>query len=176
MHSALRDRYAAQGKTLRVAQLVLSVVATAFAFAGDNADVALLGLTANRTTWLGWVAVMILTLSIVDLVFDKSGHAGQHDSAVRQLATLKAGYRVDPAPEEESAHLDQMTERYETTMDSIPSIPERLFVRLKARHLRKVEVSRVLSDHPGMSAHDAARRVRRKAHESNAGRRHVPRG
>lgn len=162
MHSALRDRYAAQGKALRVTQLVLSVVVTAFAFAGDAADVNLLGVSAHRATWLGWLAVAILSLAVIDLVFDRSGDAGRHDSAVRQLASLKSGYRVDPHTDEEEAHLAEMTERYETTMDSIPAIPERHFLHLKAQHLRKVKVSRYLSEHPGMSARRATRAVRRR--------------
>lgn len=166
MQAALRDRFTAQSRTLRVSQLVLSVIATAFAFAGDAAAVTVLGVTANRTTWLGWLAVTILSLSVVDLVFDRSGHAGRHDSAVRQLAVLKSGYRVEPEPDELESHLREMTERYETTMDGIPPVPERLFLPLKARHLEKVEVSRYLSDHPGMSARKARRRVRESAEMS----------
>lgn len=163
MQSALRDRSTTQAQALRVSQLVLSVVATAFAFAGSAVDLTLLGVTAQRTTWLGWLAVAILCLAVVDLVFDRSGEAGKRDSAVRQLASLKSGYRVDPNSDEIEEHLDDMTQRYETTMDAVPPVPERDFLRLKARHLTKVEVSRYLSEHPGATARAAARQVRRRA-------------
>lgn len=163
MQSALRDRFAAQSRALRVSQLVLSVVATAFAFASSDVELTLLGVSADRTTWLGWLAVAILSLSVADLVFDRAGHAGRHKGAVRQLAALKSGYRVDPQPDQLEAHLREMTERYETTMDALPAVPERLFLPLKARHLEKVEVSRYLSEHPGLTAREATRRVRRKA-------------
>lgn len=168
MQADLRDRYQAQATALRLFQLVASVIATAFAFASSEATVTIGPITTGRTTVLGWLAVLILTATVVDLVLNRGGVASRHGAAVRQLATLKTGYRVQPEPNELHATRERMTSLYETTMDSIPPVPERHFNRLKARHLLKVEVSRYLSSHPGLTARQARRAVRRSAIERDS--------
>lgn len=161
MHAALRDRYRLQATSLRLIQLVASVIATAFAFADSGTAVTVLMVTASRATLLGWLAVLIFTATVVDLALDRAGAASRHHSAVRQLASLKAGYRAAPTVGREGAAHQRMTALYETTMDSIPPIPERDFLRLKAHHLLKVEASRFLSAYPGVTARKARRAVQK---------------
>jgi hypothetical protein len=55
-----------------------------------------------------------------------------------------------------------MSERYAQAMESIPAVPERSFNRLKAWHLRKVEVSKLLSEKPGISYRTANKTVARR--------------
>jgi hypothetical protein len=163
MHSMLRDRYKLQGTALTCVVLVGSVVAIAFAFAGGSARVTILGLTANRSTWLGWFAVLTFSLTLVDLILDRRGAARRHGDAVRQLAAIKAEYRTPPSPGQEIAERDRRSERYQAVMDALPPIPERQFNRLKAWHLRKVAISRHLSANPGMSARQVRRALRQRA-------------
>jgi hypothetical protein len=160
MHSVLRDRYRVQSTVLTCVVLVGSVVAIAFAFAGGSTRVTILGLTANRSTWLGWFAVLAFSLTLVDLVLDRRGAARRHSDAVRQLAAIKSEYRIPPPPGQEIAERDRRSERYQAVMDALPPIPERQFNRLKARHLRKVAISKHLSANPGMSARQARRALR----------------
>jgi hypothetical protein len=141
--------------------LIASVVATAFAFAGGAVRVSIAGIHAERSTWLGWFAVFAFSLTLIDLVVDRRGAAGAHGDAVRQLAALKSQYRTPPAPGHEVQECQRLAERYQTVMDALPPIPERLFCTLKARHLRKVEISRYISAHPGISARQAARVVKK---------------
>jgi hypothetical protein len=86
----------------------------------------------------------------------------RHEDAVRQLAVLKTEYRTPPEPGAEVAERDRLSQRYQAVMDAIPNVPERKFVHLKALHLRKVELSRILSAHPGMTARQARRELRRR--------------
>jgi hypothetical protein len=158
MQSRLRDRDRLMGTSLLCAILILSVVGVAFAFAGPDHAVTLAGLTAARTTWLGWLAVGTLALVLVELVVDRRGAAQRRADAVRVLGALKAEYRVPPAAEEEVTTAARMSERYAQAMETMPAVPERSFNRLKAAHLRKVEISKLLSEHPGMS-HRQARAV-----------------
>jgi len=155
MQSRLRDRDRLMGTSLLCAILILSVVGVAFAFAGPDHAVTLAGLTAARTTWLGWLAVGTLALVLVELVVDRRGAAQRRADAVRVLGALKAEYRVPPAAEEEVTTAARMSERYAQAMETIPAVPERSFNRLKAAHLRKVEISKLLSEHPGMSYRQA---------------------
>lgn len=163
MHSMLRDRYRRQATAMTSTILILSVVAVAFAFAPSEPTLVLMGLAAQRSTWLGWFAVVVFCLTLVDLVVDWRGRAGQHDDAVRQLGSLKKEYRTGPLPGQTQATVARLSEAYESVMSGLPPIPERRFNALKARHLRKVEVSRYLSAHPGCSVVVATWRVRRGA-------------
>lgn len=166
MHSIMRDRARLQGVLLVCGTLVGSVVATAFAFAGGDQTVKLLGLEGERSTWLGWFAVFVFSLTLIDLVLDRRGAAGRHEDAVRQLSTLKAEYRTMPTPGRAVEECDRLTALYQASMEALPPLPDRLFNRLKAKHLEKVEVSRWLSKHPGLSARQARRAVRTHASPS----------
>ncbi len=162
MQARLRDRDQLVGTSLLCAILALSVVGVAFAFAGPDHAVRLFGLTAARTTWLGWLAVGTLVLVLVELVVDRRGAAQRRGDAVRVLGALKAEYRVSPATGDEVATAARMSERYAQAMETIPAVPERLFNPLKAAHLRKVEISKLLSEHPGMSYRQARALARRR--------------
>lgn len=163
MHSLLRDTARRQGTTLLSVILVASVVAVAFAFAGGGQRVEILGVKAARATWLGWLAVMTFSLTLIDLVLDRRGTAGRHDDAVRQLSMLKSEYRTRPSRETAVEVRDRLSDRYQTVMDTLPPIPERRFLPLKAKHLKKVEVSRYLSAHPGMSVRKARGSIRQES-------------
>ena len=163
MHSALRDGYTAQSTTLICVMLVASVVGIAFAFAGGSTQVTIVGLTADRSTWLGWLAVLTFSLTLIDLVLDLRGAARRHDDAVRQLAALKSEYRIPPPPGQEVAERERRSQRYQAVVDTLPPIPERKFNKLKARHLRKVEISKYLSNNPGASVRQARRALRQRS-------------
>lgn len=155
MHAALRDRASATTTVVTVVLLSSAVFSIAFAFAGDLKHVSFLGVTAARSTWLGTLAVLTLCGTVTDLVTDRRAGARRHDNAVRLLADLKAEYRrVDPA-ETPADRESRLTGRYQSVMAQLPPVPERQFNRLKARHLRKVEVSKILSNNPGMSERQA---------------------
>ena len=160
MHARLRDRARMQGVGLTVSVLVGSVVATAFAFAGSSTEVSMLGVSALRSTWLGWLAVIIFSVTLIDLVIDRRSQARAHQDAVERLADLGSCYR---SSDRDPGELNSL---YQEVVRQIPAVPERKFNRLKAAHLQKVEVSRLLSDCPGLSERQA-----RKAVKSAAGRR-----
>lgn len=161
-HSVLRDRYRRQATAMTCGLLAASVLATAFAFASGETRVTIVGVSAQRATWLGWFAVITFAVTLIDLVVDWRGSKREHEDAVRQLAVLKTEYRTPPEPGTELTQRDRLSERYQAVMDGVPNLPERYFLRLKARHLRKVEVSRILSDHPGMSVRQARRELKRR--------------
>lgn len=163
LQSMMRDRARVQGVLLVCLPLVASAVGIAFAFAGGSDMVAIFGVRAARSTWLGWFAIFTFAVTLVDLVVDRRGCAGRHDDAVRQLTTLKSDYRSLPEPASDAGERVRMTVRYQAVMDASPPLPERHFVKFKARHLRKVEISRYLSSHPGVSARTASRAVRKAA-------------
>ncbi len=162
MHSALRDRASSSTTAITVVLLCASVFSIAFAFAGDLQHVTLLGMTAARSTWLGILAVLTFCGTVADLVTDRRGVARKHDSAVRLLADLKNAYRSTNPGEPPLDRQVRLTAHYQAVMAELPPIPERRFNQLKAKHLRKVEISRILSANPGMTERQARADLRRR--------------
>jgi len=162
MQASLRDWYGAAGTGLIVVVLVLSVVGLAFAFAGGDESVELFGLTARRTTWLGSLAVLTFSLTLVELVLDPRGASRRRGEAVRALVALKNDYRDAATGEVDAGVQALLSQKYRGLTGRLPEIPNILFNPLKSAHLRKVESSRVLSQHPGMGALRARRTVRRR--------------
>jgi hypothetical protein len=159
MQAGLRDRDARVAKFLTCTVLIASVVGVAFAFASSDESVQLIGVTAKRTTWLGCLAVLTFAVTLVDLVVDAGGSARRRADAVSLLFNLKADYGRPLPSGQELATLERLRERYVSTMDLLPEIPERHFNRLKAQHIRKVEISKILSETPGISYREASRRL-----------------
>ncbi|MGS2641084.1 hypothetical protein [Streptosporangium sp. LJ11] len=166
-HSMLRGQYRRRAVASTCVLLAASVVATAFAFASGDAKISLLVITIERSTLLGWFAMFTFTLTLIDLVLDWRGRARGHEDAVRQLAVLKAEYRALPAAGDEAAARERVSQRYQAVMDALPPVPEAKFLRLKARHLRKVEMSRILSDNPGITVRQARKVLRRRSREKS---------
>ncbi|MFF7134363.1 hypothetical protein ACFZBZ_18640 [Streptomyces sp. NPDC008196] len=100
--------------------------------------------------------------TLIDMVLDWRGIAQRHDDAVRQLASLKMEYRTAPLPGEEEQERDRLSQRYQVVMDSIAPIPDNKFNSLKSLHLKKVEISKILSSNPGMTLRQARRELSRR--------------
>jgi hypothetical protein len=148
MHAALRDRYTRLGLGLLLVVLGASALGLAFAFAPGDPKVTVLSVEAERSIWLGWLALCTFVVTLADLVLDLRGKARERDSAVRALAALKAEYRsADLADPDDAARL---AARYAAVTDAVPPIPERRFLALKAAHHRKVELSKIVSARPGI--------------------------
>jgi hypothetical protein len=161
MQSALRDWDRAFGTFLVCVVLVGSLIGVAFAFAGGGQAVSILGIHAQRITWLGWLAVIIFAITLLELVLDPRGAGRRRAQAVRALGALKGEYRAAVAPDQAQA-AERLSQRYEAVMSSVPEVPEPLFNRLKAAHLRKIEVSKILSDRPGLRVKQARRLLKKR--------------
>lgn len=168
MQAALRDWYSAIGTAMVAVVLVMSVVGIAFAFAGGDTHVTVLGVTALRTTWLGWLAVATFSLTLIELVLDPRGAGRRRSEAVRELAALKADYRAAEASGPGDEESQRLSERYRDVTGRMPEIPNVLFNTLKAAHLRKVEVSRMLSARPGLSVRRARKELKKRVQSDAA--------
>jgi hypothetical protein len=155
MQAALRDWNRIFGTSLVCVVLITSLVGVAFAFAGGEQTISILGLRAQRTTWLGWLAVFTFALTLLQLVLDPGGSGRRRAHAVQALATLKGEYRAAVRVGHEREVAERLSQQYEAVMRSIPEVPNLLFNRLKAAHLRKVEISKILSSQPGLSLRKA---------------------
>jgi hypothetical protein len=166
MHAALRDWGRAIGNLLTCAVLIASLIGVAFAFADDNNRVSFIGISALRSTWLGWLAVSAFAAALVQLVLNPAGASKRRSAAVETLARAKDHYRAEPDPEEVATARETLTVIYETAIAACPDVPNWLFNPLKASHMRKVEISKLLSEHPGTGYWGARRAVNQRAKRS----------
>jgi hypothetical protein len=144
-HSILRDRYRAWSLGLTLAVLALSVLATALGFAGEP-ELTLI-VRAKLPTWVGALACVIFFLTLVDLQLDWRSKARSHADAARQLAALKTVLR-DADVRLKASEDVEVGDEYQRTMEGLIEIPDRKFLRFKARHQRKVEISKRISARP----------------------------
>jgi hypothetical protein len=149
-HSILRDRFRRREQAVTLTIMALSVVAVALAFVNGKPQVTLLGVSANVTTWVGSLTIAIFLLALLAALVDWKRSAWAHEDAARRLSELKAKFRSanDAGPIVVSGDVDLRSE-YEAILENVAVIPESAFLALKAKHHRKVAVSRLISDHSG---------------------------
>jgi len=151
MHTVLRDRYGRRALFVDVLLLACSVVFCASAFASDQV-LALFGRSPDRVRYLlRAFSVAAFMLSVVSLRVDWKGKSASHRDAAAKMSRAVASFRTRQVDDGTwlpgcSAELDGIY--WEAMHNSVP-IPENVFVSLKARHLRKVELSKMLSSNPG---------------------------
>ena len=151
MHTALRDRYAQRALAVDLLLLACSVVFCASAFASDTV-LSRFGRPPEEVRYLlRFFSILAFMLSILSLRVDWKGKSASHRDAAAKMSRAIASFRkyrgADGTwPSECSAELDAV---YWEAMHNSVSVPDALFVSLKARHLRKIELSRMLDLNPG---------------------------
>jgi len=151
MHTILRDRYAQRALAVDLLLLACSVVFCASAFASDTV-LSRFGRPPEEIRYLlRFFSVLAFMLSILSLRVDWKGKSAAHRDAATKMSRAIASFRkyrgADGTwPPESSAELDAI---YWEAMHNSAPVPDALFVKLKARHLRKIELSRMLDSNPG---------------------------
>jgi hypothetical protein len=151
-HSLLAERYERRDGALVLTTLGLSVVAAGVAFISSAQRVEIGPFTARVQVWVGVLTCVIFFLSIVELRVEWARRAWAHGEASRRLADLKAKYRHGSRVGAVVRSDIDLTAEYERTMDAIGAlqvpIKDGQFNKLKARHRRKVEISKRISLRP----------------------------
>lgn len=143
-HSILRDRYRRRERALNLAVLAASLAILVISFlASDWID--------GARNVVGVLAAIVFFAALVEARVDLRGRAARHKDAGVRLAALKARYKALPADLNTvpSAELEELIEEYGRVSNSITPIPDRNFHGLKAAHLRKITLSRMIDKSPG---------------------------
>ncbi|MDD5677943.1 MAG: hypothetical protein PHW60_08125 [Kiritimatiellae bacterium] len=151
MYSVLRDRYSRLALIIILGVLAASVFLCAFTFTPDDI-LRLLGVSEPIARLaLALLSAFVFFLSIANLCLgwsDKSAQFGQAAESVYRLKTIYRSILIKNADPTFDALL-QLHEEYKKGMEGLPRIPDSEFLRLKAYHLRKVEISKMISLRPG---------------------------
>jgi hypothetical protein len=151
MHAVLRDRYSRRALLIDILLLGCSVVFCATTFARDDLFIQL-GMSPNNIRYLlGIASVIAFFASLVTLRADWKGKAACHREAFQKLGTVHSKFREFRQSDGlwPQDHMPELHHAYWEAMNNTVEIPDRLFVRLKNRHLKKVEISRISNSAPG---------------------------
>lgn len=149
-HSVLRDRYRSRERWVLITIVGLSIAATAIAFVSGGTAVRLGSLLVTWASASGTLTAAIFFITLAGLILEWGRKSWAHEHAVHRLAELKATLRsLSPDGDVVSTGRLDVQELYERTMSSIPEIPDRQFLPLKALHNRKVLVSQLIDTHRG---------------------------
>lgn len=166
MHSLLSQRKSKHAFLLSMALVFSSAIMCAFTFV-DDPTLALLGFSVAKVRLvMGLASAASFGFSIIELKVDWSEKAKAHRDAARRLSTLKAAYRRANATmdtTDRTALWPKLSQEYSSTLDSVEPIPEKDFVPLKAMHLYKRRLSKMVDAHPGCPHWLARLRVRAEA-------------
>lgn len=150
-HTGLAERMRRRRRALVTAIIILSVVATALAFADGDRHIDFI-FRASLPTWAGVLSSLVFVLALLDLLFGWERIAAEHEDAARRLDPLAALYRgIKPEGEEIDTGDIDLDSEYWNVLDSIARIPNRYFAQLKAQHLHKIAVSQALDAFPSAS-------------------------
>ena len=148
-HSSLCERYRRRSVALTLTIMALSILAATLALKDDD-SVRILSVNLESTEWLAILSGLIFFLAISELVLDWRGRAWAHEDASRRLGELKGEFRrAEVGAEVVKTNDVDLDLEYDQTTSAIVEIPNSSFNRLKAKHRRKVEVSKRLDTSPG---------------------------
>jgi len=153
MHSILRDRNKRYAFCLDIALLFLSVVIVATVWL-DPEIVNSLHISMKVTKIvLGICSIVFFFLSLLELRADWRVRAERHNQACETLGKLKAECREildsgDPNPQ----CIRDQCQACSWALNSLVKIPDSKFNKLKTRHIKKIELGKLIETYPGIPA------------------------
>lgn len=151
MHSRLSHKLAWLAIAFDVIQLIGAAVLVSTSFFDPLvwSTIGLPGLDTSRVA--GVASTVLLVMAIVALRLNWANQAGAHERAAQTLAKVKSQLRWlrDGGAEKSDAVKKDELSSIQAVLVELPPIPPRRFHRLKAHHLRKVAVSKLLDKYPG---------------------------
>lgn len=150
MHCVLQDRYKRRAFIMDLVLLVASFLLLSLSFA-DQRFLHWIGMYPEIALQNGRIfAVVIFIVSLFNLRVNWKEKVAKHSRARDELIRLKGETRKIKLSKENSSELfEEYRQLCNLTMGGLCPIPEKQFNKLKAKHIRKVELSKMISSYPG---------------------------
>lgn len=150
IHAFLRDRYTFRAQLLDYGLMASSTYLLGLSFVEPVVGVSI-SFGMDTRILIAILSLATFFLSIIQFKSDWKILAQAHADASSESAVVKSecravtkGTRAATVPE-----LQRIRSRYDLIADTGAHIPESQFVKGKARHVRKVYLSKYLDSHPG---------------------------
>src|SRR6266850_4047618 len=151
-YAHLRDEYALRARVLDVLILGISSWLLAMTFAEPAFGKRFAPFGISHEAWIGVLAVGTFVLALIQSRVDWKAKSDSYQRSLQNISEIVLEVREllasKTAPE---AHdMKRVAQKYYTILRFIDPIPENRFLELKRRHRIKVEISRLLDDHPSL--------------------------
>jgi len=150
MHAILRDRYRRWAMFMSVVLLCSSFIIVAGIFINPTIVYKLRINTSINEFVISICSLVVFLVALIEAKVDWRGQAEKHESAFKALQKLKVSSKellVDSNLSDEKIKGRWML--INATLNELLPIPDKKFAKLKAAHLKKVEISKLISQHPG---------------------------
>ncbi len=150
IHAFLRDRYTWRADVLDYSLMAVSTYLLGLSFVEPVVGVSM-SFGADTKILVAILSIATFLLSVVQFKSDWKLFAQAHSDAFSESAAVKSecGAILNGTRAASLAELQRIRSRYDLIADTTTPIPESQFVKGKARHLRKIYLSKYLDTHPG---------------------------
>lgn len=154
MHSIMHHKYKTKSLIGSIFFLLAAIVLNVFTFF-DYRYISFIGLDESSIKIIiAIISFFIFLLSVIFILIEWSKKSEQHIQSLNQLSRLLNKLRTIQKTEDTSEfnHKTELfDELYSQVFETIPKIPDNKFNSLKARHYKKVELSKFIDKHKGKS-------------------------
>ena len=154
-HSVLRDRYNATSSFFEILLLIASIILNALLFVDAKFIEKFTHLNDDEQKLIiGLSGLIVFIISIVMLQVSWREKATQHSIAADNLFSLKQECRniirsiTQISSPEATILVEDFNRKYNRVLNDHVKIPDRKFNSLKLIHYRKVELSKLIDQHP----------------------------
>lgn len=107
----------------------------------------------ESTIWIGLLSIGVFFLSVIQLLVNWKGKADNYQKSLMGLSGFVKSARplVRLGDSASQADIESALATYHQTSEWMEPIPENMFLSLKQKHLRKVEISKALDHSPSAS-------------------------
>ncbi|MBN2571865.1 MAG: hypothetical protein JXA68_07025 [Ignavibacteriales bacterium] len=152
MHSILYQRYKTLDLAFKVMFLVTAIILNVITFMDFDLIPFIIYDEKNFRIWLNVFTFSVFILSVIFLLIEWQKKSDRHLHAKNSLTKLQNEIRTLSSRSDSlrtNAEVERLNEYYCTTFESISVIPERKFNKLKARHYKKLEMSKFIDKNKG---------------------------
>lgn len=160
MHNAIKGSYSLWNKLILVYVTIGSAIDAMFIFAAiENEYQIYIGLT---TASFFIISLIPTTFSFESRILERSLASKQWGEWIRNASNFCNTEITNLTLTEASVRQKVLVEDYKIIMSDTPTIPDRLFNKLKQRHLQKIEISKALDKNTFASIREIRKQLRKK--------------
>ena len=152
-HAMLRDHFGRLSFYLDIGLLLMTAWLTVIALIDPKFLPWIVPYWIDAAFGIGLLGFFTFCGVLFQFKSDWRGRSEAHGRTCGMYAEVKreAGYILATSKKIEPRDFQRLAVRYDMASDTGVSVPDKLFLRLKKKHLQKVAISKLLDEKPGLS-------------------------